>query len=137
MKTELELINICVLNAGYARITQRWSGTGLSSPFVRLYYIKAGSAEISMPDAHLSAKPGCMYIVPSFVPHSITCEAGLEFYYLFVYERYGQQTDLFDIYSAYETIGRALEYSAGIMARFWVQASAAGDGPAVPAENTQ
>ena len=45
--------------------------------------------------------------------------------------------DLFDVYSAYETIGRALEYSAGIMARFWVQASAAGDGPAVPAENTQ
>ena len=99
MKTELELINICVLNAGYARATNRWSGTGLSSPFVRLYYIKAGHAEITMPDAHLSAKPGCMYIVPSFVPHSITCEAGLEFYYLFVYERYGEQTDLFDIYS--------------------------------------
>lgn len=99
MKTDLELINICVLNAGYAKTTQRWSGTGLSSPFVRLYYIKSGSAEITMPDAQLKAKPGFMYIVPSFVPHSITCEAGLEFYYLFVYERYGQQTDLFDIYS--------------------------------------
>ena len=32
--------------------------------------------------------------------------------------------DLFDVYSAYETLGRALEYSAGIMTRFWVQASA-------------
>lgn len=52
-----------------------------------------------MPDATLAMKPGYMYIVPSFVPHSITCQAGLEFYYLFVYERYGQQTDLFDIYS--------------------------------------
>lgn len=99
MKTELELINICVLNAGYAKTSQAWSGTGLSSPFVRLYYIKAGHAEIVMPDARLKARPGFMYIVPSFVPHSITCEAGLEFYYLFVYERYGQQTDLFDIYS--------------------------------------
>lgn len=99
MKTELELINICVLNAGYAKTSQAWSGTGLSSPFVRLYYIKAGHAEIAMPDARLKARPGFMYIVPSFVPHSITCEAGLEFYYLFVYERYGQQTDLFDIYS--------------------------------------
>lgn len=99
MKTELELINICVLNAGYAKTSQAWSGTGLSSPFVRLYYIKAGHAEIVMPDARMKARPGFMYIVPSFVPHSITCEAGLEFYYLFVYERYGQQTDLFDIYS--------------------------------------
>lgn len=99
MKTELELINICVLNAGYAKARQQWSGEGLSSPFVRLYYIKAGQAEISTPDARISAKPGFMYLIPSFVPHSITCEAGLEFYYLFVYERYGQQSDLFDIYS--------------------------------------
>jgi len=36
--------------------------------------------------------------------------------------------DLFDVYSAYETLGRALEYSAGIMTRFWVQASAASKG---------
>jgi len=36
--------------------------------------------------------------------------------------------DLFDVYSAYETLGRALEYSAGIMVRFWVQASAASKG---------
>lgn len=99
MKTELELINICVLNAGYAKSTKRWSGKGLSSPFVRLYYIKVGSAELDVPDAKLMMKPGFMYIVPSFMPHSITCEAGLEFYYLFVYERYGMQTDLFDIYS--------------------------------------
>jgi len=33
--------------------------------------------------------------------------------------------DLFDVFSAYETLGRALEYSAGIMTRFWVQAAAA------------
>lgn len=32
--------------------------------------------------------------------------------------------DLFDIYSAYETIARALEYNAGVIVRFWVRASA-------------
>ena len=31
--------------------------------------------------------------------------------------------DLFDAYSAYEHIGRALEYNAGIMVRFWNQAA--------------
>ena len=40
--------------------------------------------------------------------------------------------DLFDIYSAYETLGRALEYCAGIMVRFWVQASAAAEKTTAP-----
>lgn len=31
--------------------------------------------------------------------------------------------DLFDAYSAYEHIGRALEYNAGIMVRFWNRAA--------------
>ena len=41
--------------------------------------------------------------------------------------------DLFDVFSAYETLGRALEYSAGIMTRFWVQASAAAEHAPAPA----
>ena len=45
--------------------------------------------------------------------------------------------DLFDVYSAYETLGRALEYSAGIMTRFWVQASAAAEGNPAPAKQQQ
>ena len=36
--------------------------------------------------------------------------------------------DLFDVFSAYETIGRALEYNAGIMVRFWAQAASAAQG---------
>ena len=35
--------------------------------------------------------------------------------------------DLFDVFSAYETLGRALEYSAGIMVRFWTQAASAAE----------
>jgi AraC-like DNA-binding protein len=29
----------------------------------------------------------------------MTCQSGLRFYYLFVYERYGTQSDIFDLYS--------------------------------------
>lgn len=32
--------------------------------------------------------------------------------------------DLFDPYSAYEHIGRALEYNAGVMVRFWTEVAA-------------
>ena len=99
MKTDLELVNICVLNAGYAQVSQHWEGKGLSSPFARLYYVKEGEGTISTPEAELTMKPGNMYLVPSFMPHSMTCQSGLRFYYLFVYERYGTQSDIFDLYS--------------------------------------
>lgn len=99
MKTDLELVNICVLNAGYAQVSQKWEGKGHSSPFARLYYVKEGEGTISTPEAELMMKPGNMYLVPSFMPHSMVCQSGLKFYYLFVYERYGTQTDVFDLYS--------------------------------------
>lgn len=99
MKTDLELVNICVLNAGYAQVSQRWEGKGLSSPFARLYYVKEGEGCISTPESELKFKPGHMYLVPSFMPHSMVCHSGLSFYYLFVYERYGKQSDIFDLYS--------------------------------------
>lgn len=99
MKTKLELVDVCVLNAGFASVANNWSGTGLSSPFARIYYIKSGKATIQLPDTELTVKPGFMYMVPSYMPHSLMCEAGLEFYYLFIYERYGRQSDIFDIYS--------------------------------------
>lgn len=38
--------------------------------------------------------------------------------------------DLFDAYSAYEHIGRALEYNAGVMTRFWSQIAACAPGNA-------
>ena len=36
--------------------------------------------------------------------------------------------DLFDAYSAYEHIGRALEYNAGVMVRFWTRMAACAAG---------
>lgn len=99
MKTELEMINVCVLNVGFTRTEKQFGGKELSSPFARVYYFKAGKAVIHLPDRDIDAKPGFIYLVPSFMPHSYMCEAGSEFYYLFVYERYGKQSGVFDIYS--------------------------------------
>lgn len=99
MKFGLELVNISVLNIGYAKTTHKWGGTDISSPFARLYYIKSGKAKVHFHDHNLTLEPGYMYLVPSFMPHSYECEPGFEFYYMFVYERYGDQSGFFDIYS--------------------------------------
>ena len=99
MKIGLELVNISVLNIGYARTVHKWGGTDISSPFARLYYVKSGNATLHFPDGDMELKAGYMYLVPSFMPHSYVCKPGFEFYYMFVYERYGDQTGFFDIYS--------------------------------------
>lgn len=99
MKTQLELANISVLNIGYAHTQHQWGGTDLSSPFARLYYIKSGKAMLHLADRDIELRPGYMYLIPSFMPHSYVCEPGFEFYYMFVYERYGDQSGFFDIYS--------------------------------------
>lgn len=99
MKTELEIINVCVLNVGFTRTEKHFGGPELASPFARVYYFKAGKAMIHLPDRDINVKPGYLYLVPSFMPHSYVCEPGSEFYYLFVYERYGKQSDVFDFYS--------------------------------------
>lgn len=99
MKSKLELVNISVLNVGYAKTQHRWGGTDISSPFARLYYVTAGKATLHFNNADIELKPGYMYLVPSFMPHSYICEPGFEFYYMFVYERYGDSTGFFDIYS--------------------------------------
>ena len=99
MNFELELVNISVLNIGYAKTIHRWGGTDISSPFARLYYVRSGRAKLHFPDRNVDLQPGYMYLVPSFMPHSYVCEPGFEFYYMFVYERYGDQTSFFDIYT--------------------------------------
>lgn len=99
MGIEVEMFNVCVLNVGRLCTTRRLGGAEVSSPFARLYYLTSGQATIHLRNQDVIAKPGYMYLIPSFMPHSYTCEEDCDFYYLFVYERNGKQSDIFDIYN--------------------------------------
>lgn len=99
MGVEVQMFNVCVLNVGRLRTTRNLGGVEVSSPFARLYYLTSGTATIHLPNQDLPVKPGYMYLIPSFLPHRYSCEAGCDFYYLFVYERNGKQSEVFDIYS--------------------------------------
>lgn len=98
MRSSLELLKIIVLNVGYARTMHHWGEKDLSSPFARLYYIKEGEAWLHLPDRDIAVKPGYMYLVPTFVPHSYECNPGFAFYYMFIYEQYHDINGLFDTY---------------------------------------
>lgn len=91
-------MNLMVLNVGYAETQHHWGERDLSSPFVRLYYAVKGRAMLHLPQGDVEVRPGYMYLVPTYVPHSYECDPGFGFYYLFVYEKYRDKTDVFDRY---------------------------------------
>lgn len=88
--------NFMVINVGHAQTRNPWGYNDLSSPFARIFYVVEGNATLHLPTADVALKPGHMYLVPTFVAHSYECEPGFEFYYLFVYERFRERTDVFD-----------------------------------------
>lgn len=92
----VEARNFMVLNVGYCHVQHTWGYHDLSSPFIRIFYVVNGTATLHLPTNDVEMKTGHMYLVPSFVPHSYECSPGLEFYYLFVYERFRTKTDIFD-----------------------------------------
>ena len=95
---QANLLDFIVLNLGHARTVHHWCNEDISSPFIRIYYVKEGRAYFHLPSGDIELTSGHMYMVPSYVPHSYECEPNLDFYYLFVYQRMVSEINLFDIY---------------------------------------
>lgn len=91
-----ESIDFIVLNLGYVQLLRDWGNKDISSPFARIYYVRRGNAMLHLPQGDIQVKPGCMYMVPNYVPHSYECQRGFGFYYLFVFQRIRRQADIFD-----------------------------------------
>lgn len=90
--------NFIVLNLGHAHINNRWWNKDISSPFVRLFYVKSGNAVIHLADRDIELTAGHMYMISSYAPHSYECEVGFDFYYLFVYQNKQSHTSIFETY---------------------------------------
>lgn len=92
----VESRNFMVLNVGFARTLHHWGYEDLSSPFARVYYVVEGRAVLHLPTGDVECRPGFMYLIPTFMPHAIECDPGFKIYYLFVFERFRENTDIFD-----------------------------------------
>ena len=93
----INAIDFIVLNLGHARTIHPWGNKDISSPFIRIYYVKSGRAILHLPQGDMEATGGHMYLIPSYIPHSYECDPGFDFYYLFVYQRSLQESP-FDKY---------------------------------------
>ncbi len=92
------MYDFIVLNIGYAKTVHRWTNEDISSPFLRIIYVKSGNAVMHLTHEDIHLTPAHMYLLPSYTPHAYECDPNFEFYYLFVYQRRPDANNLFDIY---------------------------------------
>lgn len=79
-------LQLLILNVGYAKHNADWNWKNISSPFMRIYYITDGCAEIIFDDNIQKLKKGYLYIIPPYTKHSYECHGKFYHYYLHIYE---------------------------------------------------
>ncbi|MDR2917170.1 MAG: AraC family transcriptional regulator [Tannerella sp.] len=86
-----------LLNTGYAYHNADWNWKNVHSPFVRIHYVKNGSAKIIREDGVYELKKDHLYLTPSYITHAYECNDILELYYIHLYEDSKKQISIFDL----------------------------------------
>ena len=84
---ELDNIHLILLNIGSSVHYGDWNWKGVSSPFIRLFYVKEGNAKIKFSNYSQELRPNCMYLIPSFTLHGYECDAYFSHIYIHIYEK--------------------------------------------------
>lgn len=96
MSLMVEQLHPLVLNVGLAVQNADWNWKHVSSPFMRLYYVTEGTAQVVLPDRNMLLTPDHLYFIPAFVEHSYICDSHFCHYYIHLYEERGQDEGLLD-----------------------------------------
>lgn len=96
MSISIDQLHPLVLNVGLAIHNADWNWKDINSPFIRLYYVTEGKAQIELPTGIYSLTPDHMYFIPAFTKHSYICDSYFCHYYLHIYEEHQQGSSLLD-----------------------------------------
>lgn len=96
MKSLIDMFHPKILNVGLAIHNADWNWKHIKSPFVRLYYVKEGTAQICMHNRMYQLSPNKMYYVPAFAEHSDICSGRFIHYYIHIYEDPAQEFNVLD-----------------------------------------
>lgn len=69
-----EIIDLILLNIGYAVHHADWNYKNVNSPFARIYMVIEGKAHLHLRKHTQTLTPGHLYIVPPFTLHSYACD---------------------------------------------------------------
>ncbi len=85
MNNDIDQMHYLVLHMGEAHCERDWNYKNVCSPFTRIFYVTQGNAQIEFPDRLQELRPGFMYIIPAFTPHSYICRERFSHYYIHIY----------------------------------------------------
>ena len=90
-------ISLTLLNVGLARHKGDWNWRNVRSPFARIYCVTEGTAQVVLPHATLSLRPGRLYLIPPYVTHHYVNTGLFTHYYIHLYEQHDpSQPGVFD-----------------------------------------
>ena len=98
MQIPIESFNLQMLSVGLAQHDGDWNWKDINSPFTRIFYVKEGEAQVHLPHQSVRLRPGYLYLVPAYTPHSYECEGIFVHYYLHVYEGFKSEMNLVEQY---------------------------------------
>lgn len=74
--------NFSIQNAGCLEVGKEWHSMVDSFDYVRIYYVRKGSAEITLSTGKLRLEEGNLYFIPPFNIISGNCETKMEHYFV-------------------------------------------------------
>lgn len=96
MASLVDKLHPLVLNVGLAVHNADWNWKNVNSPFIRLYYVTEGTAQIELPGSTQVLKPKHLYFIPAFTAHGYICDSKFCHYYLHIYEEQQSESNFFD-----------------------------------------
>ena len=97
MNITIDQLHPLVLNVGLATHNGDWNWKDVTSPFMRIYYVTEGSAQIILPDGVITLKPDHLYFIPAFTKHTYICNQYFCHYYIHIYADNQGQDEFYTI----------------------------------------
>lgn len=87
---------LILLHIGRIEMNADWNFNNLCSPFLRIYYVEHGQAEVTMNKKTYQLSPGHLYMIPPFVRHSDHCNGPFTHYYLHILDQQIQKNNIYE-----------------------------------------
>jgi len=92
---DINSLNMHIIQLALADLTPYWVNNSAKQPYVRMYYIQSGRAEIHYRDKQIDLLPGNIYLIPSELDYGYSCpDACFKLFCHFTLLRYDKQ-DMF------------------------------------------
>ncbi len=79
---------LILLNLGRIEMNANWNFPQVCSPFLRIYYVEEGEAQVQLADGTVhTLTPGHLYMIPPFTQHTDRCNGTFIHYYIHVLDQ--------------------------------------------------